>query len=146
MSDIPEHIKAEAKAIFVSLPREVQARNRAIARALISAEARGMERAAKRDWRAIETAPLNKAVDLWCVEQDAPATWGNGHPAGEIVRNRHKSEKYGWFGNQSDEGVPRGHKPDLLPVAWRLATPRPPLEMVEAFVSSRRNSTEAPDA
>lgn len=50
---VPEEVMEEAKAIFVSLPKEGRALQ-AIARALISAEARGMEKERERCARLIE--------------------------------------------------------------------------------------------
>lgn len=89
------------------------------------------------EWHPIETAPLNTIVDLWCTYADAPASWGNDRPAGQIVHNRHKSKEYGWFGNYSSDGIPQANGPDLVPVAWRWPTPEIPLEMMERFIAAR---------
>lgn len=89
------------------------------------------------EWHPIETAPLNTIVDLWCTYADAPASWGNDRPAGQIVHNRHKSKEYGWFGNYSNDGIPQANGPDLVPVAWRWPAPEIPLEMMERFVAAR---------
>lgn len=101
-------------------------------------------RSGETGWQPIETAPLNKTVDLWCIEQDSPATWGSGRPAGQIVRGRHKSEKYGWFGNQGNDGVPRHDGLDLVPVAWIEPTPDIPLAMVEQFLAAAPLPTQEP--
>lgn len=101
------------------------------------AEAQLAEARKALEWHPIETAPLNTIVDLWCTYADAPASWGNDRPAGEIVHNRHKSKEHGWFGNESNDGIPQANGPDLVPVAWRWPAPEIPLEMMERFVAAR---------
>ncbi len=101
------------------------------------AEAQLAEARKALEWHPIETAPLNTIVDLWCTYADAPASWGNDRPAGQIVHNRHKSKEHGWFGNESNDGIPQANGPDLVPVAWRWPAPEIPLEMMERFVAAR---------
>jgi hypothetical protein len=84
-----------------------------------------------RGWRRIDTAPLNTLVDLWCVEgYEEVASYSTGVSIGRMVPRRHKSAEYGWFGNQSNAGVPRGHAHDMIPVAWRPTVPDCPAEMI----------------
>lgn len=105
--------------------------------------ARVAELEAMTEWNPINTAPLNKIVDVWCIEDGSPASCGNNIPSGKIIHNRHKSEKYGWFGNQSNDGVPRGHMPDMIPVAWRHRSPDAPIAIIEAFIAARAALTPA---
>lgn len=92
------------------------------------------------DWKPIETAPYNELVDLWCIPQDIDfAEWSEGGtPVGEIISRRHKHEKYGWFGNQSDDFVPQADAPDVVPVAWRPSIPNCPVALIEASIRSRK--------
>lgn len=136
-----ENVRPASAEEVVTLLREAWNALAAERAAREAAEAKLAEKdkeiAALREWQPIETAPFNRSVDLWCTYPDAPATWGNGLPSGVIVYGRHKTEEYGWFGNQSKDGVPTGDGPDLIPVAWREPSPRIPIEMMEAFLEAR---------
>lgn len=81
-------------------------------------------------WQPIETAPFDTLVDLWCIQSyEREATWP---VRGSLVDGRHKTKEYGWFGNQSKDGVPQGDAPDLVPVAWRPAIV--PTDLVARFL------------
>lgn len=95
-------------------------------------------------WHPIETVPYGKLVDLWCIPQDIEfAEWSEGGtPVGEIISRRHKHENYGWFGNQSDDFVPQAGGPDIVPVAWRPATPNCPVDLIAAAIRNRTVTQE----
>jgi hypothetical protein len=95
-------------------------------------------------WHPIETAPLKTIVDLWCLHPGEPATYDSETSAGSLVSNRHKHEVYGWFGNQSPNGVPRAPYDDLIPVAWRLALKPPPLALVQSALTAALEQGDAP--
>lgn len=87
------------------------------------------------EWQPISTCPYRTAIDLWCVYGGEEfAQYDGGASIGQLVSNKHKSEEYGFFGNQSNAGVPRREGPDLVPVAWRKAVPQcPPGLIAEAL-------------
>lgn len=98
----------------------------AIAAALAAAEERG-----RGEWQTIDTCPIREAVDLWCVYGEEPfAMYDGGASIGKLVSNRFKSAEYGFFGNQSNDGVPQRDAPDLRPVAWRKAVPSCPPDLI----------------
>lgn len=140
MADAPERIRVAQDADGFWTCREAVSGSQEYVRADLYAalEAENERMRKMLEWQPIETVPLDTIVDLWCTYAGAPASWGNGRPTGEIVHNRHKSKKYGWFGNQSDDGVPNGDGTDLLPVAWRWPTPDVPLELMERYIAARR--------
>ncbi|MBV6659239.1 MAG: hypothetical protein KI785_15860 [Devosiaceae bacterium] len=88
-------------------------------------------------WRSIAEFPNEpyRLVDLWCVYgSEGLAAFGHGEnttPVGKVVHNRHWTKEYGWFGNQSRDGIPNGHAPDLIPVAWREPIPLCPIELIQ---------------
>lgn len=87
--------------------------------------------AEKPKWQPISTCPLRMPVDLWCVwGGEEYARYDGGASIGQLVVNRFKHEEYGFFGNQSNDGVPRGHAKDLVPVAWRQAVEQCPAELI----------------
>lgn len=87
-------------------------------------------------WRPIDTCPFRTPVDLWCIYGGEEfAQYDGGASIGQLVSNRHKTEEYGFFGNQSNDGVPHGHAPDLKPVAWRLAVPQCPSVLIAAVLN-----------
>ena len=82
-------------------------------------------------WEPISTCPIKVPVDLWCVYGgEEYAQYDGGASIGEIVSNRQKSAEYGFFGNQSNDGVPRYGFRDLVPVAWRPAVEQCPAELI----------------
>lgn len=82
-------------------------------------------------WNPIATCPFRGTVDLWCVYGgEEYAQYDGGASIGKLVSQRNRSEEYGFFGNQSNEGVPQGHAPDLVPVAWRVAVPDCPASII----------------
>jgi hypothetical protein len=82
-------------------------------------------------WEPISTCPIKVSVDLWCVYGgEEYAQYDGGASIGEIVSNRQKSAEYGFFGNQSNDGVPRYGFRDLVPVAWRPAVEQCPAELI----------------
>lgn len=101
---------------------------------LILAEARkaaALKREIAGSWNAIDTCPIREPVDLWCVYGGEEfAQFEGGASIGKMVSNRIKSEEYGFFGNQSNDGVPQRDGPDLVPVAWRKAVPSCPAEII----------------
>lgn len=93
-----------------------------------------LERAEKAlEWQPIDTCPIRTPVDLWCVYGGEQfAQFEGGASIGQLVSNQHKTEEYGFFGNQSNDGVPRKDGPDLKPVAWRPAVRMCPPEIIAA--------------
>lgn len=90
------------------------------------------------DWQPIDTVPYRELVDLWCIYGDEElATYPSGVVTGYLQPRRFKSEEYGWFGNQSPDGIPQRDGPDLIPVAWRLSIPDCPVEIVQGFIDKR---------
>lgn len=86
------------------------------------------------EWQPIESCPDKELVDLWCIYGDEDmATYPTGVVIGRLVSRRFKSKQYGWFGNQSDAGIPQRDGPDLVPVAWRPAVPDCPVEIVKLY-------------
>lgn len=84
-----------------------------------------------REWNPIGTCPLQESVDLWCVYGgEEYAQYEGGTSIGKLVPNRFKTEEYGFFGNQSNNGIPQGNAPDLVPVAWRKAVPQCPATLI----------------
>lgn len=82
-------------------------------------------------WQPIATCPIRESVDLWCIYGgEEYAQYDGGASIGQLVSNAHKSEEYGFFGNQSNDGVPRREGPDLKPVAWRPAVPQCPSQLI----------------
>lgn len=82
-------------------------------------------------WNAIDTCPIREPVDLWCVYGGEEfAQFDGGASIGKLVSNRIKTDEYGFFGNQSNDGVPQRDAPDLVPVAWRKAVPNCPAEII----------------
>lgn len=97
----------------------------------LRAEVEELKRGESTDWQPISTCPLKEAVDLWCVYGgEEYARYDGGASIGKLVVNRFKHEQYGFFGNQSNDGVPRGHAKDLVPVAWRPAVKQCPAELI----------------
>lgn len=92
-------------------------------------------RAAHDGWNPIATCPIREPVDLWCVYGGEEfAQYEGGASIGKLVPNRIKTKEYGFFGNQSDNGVPQRDAPDLVPVAWRKAVPScPAIVITEAL-------------
>ena len=83
------------------------------------------------EWQPIETCPIREPVDLWCVYGGEEfAKFEGGASIGHLVSGRFKTVEYGFFGNQSNDGVPRRDGPDLVPVAWRPAVPMCPPEII----------------
>ena len=88
-------------------------------------------KAAKNEWQPIATSPFRVTVDLWCVSgYEEFARYDGGASVGELVSRRFRHPEYGWFGNQSNDGIPRGDLPDLMPIAWRYAVPDCPAELI----------------
>jgi hypothetical protein len=88
-------------------------------------------REALMEWQPIATCPLRDTVDLWCVYGGEEfAQYDGGASIGKFVPNRNKSAEYGFFGNQSNDGVPQRDAPDLVPVAWRKAVPSCPATLI----------------
>lgn len=86
---------------------------------------------AKNDWQPVSTCPFRDEVDLWCVYGGEEfAQYDGGASIGKLVPKRFKTVEYGFFGNQSNDGVPQGHAPDLVPVAWRRSVPQCPPELI----------------
>lgn len=82
-------------------------------------------------WNPISTCPIREPVDLWCVYGGEEfAQYEGGASIGKLVPNRIKTMEYGFFGNQSDNGVPQRDAPDLVPVAWRKAVPSCPATLI----------------
>ena len=82
-------------------------------------------------WNSIATCPIRDPVDLWCVYGGEEfAQYEGGASIGKLVPNRIKTKEYGFFGNQSDNGVPQRDAPDLVPVAWRKAVPDCPATII----------------
>lgn len=82
-------------------------------------------------WNHIDTCPVRESVDLWCVYGGEDfAQYDGGASIGKLVPNRIKSEEYGFFGNQSNYGIPQRDAPDLKPVAWRKAVPYCPATLI----------------
>jgi hypothetical protein len=82
-------------------------------------------------WNPMATCPIRDLVDLWCVYGGEEfAQYEGGASIGKLVPNRIKSKEYGFFGNQSDYGVPQRDAPDLVPVAWRKAVPDCPAAII----------------
>lgn len=85
----------------------------------------------EKGWQPIETCPIRDTVDLWCVYGgEEYAQFEGGASIGMLVSGRFRTEEYGFFGNQSNDGVPRKNAPDLVPVAWRDAVPQCPAELI----------------
>lgn len=104
-----------------------------------SLRARVEELEGAQGWKPIETAPVGKIVDLWCIYGDEIApTWETGHVVGQIKRSCHKSAEYGWFGNHSNDGVPSGDAPDPIPVAWREPIPPCPVDLIAAALQKEQ--------
>jgi hypothetical protein len=83
------------------------------------------------EWHPISTCPYRDPVDLWCVYGGEEfAQFDGGASIGFLISNQFKTEKYGFFGNQSNDGVPRRDGPDLKPVAWRRAVPSCPATLI----------------
>lgn len=98
------------------------------------------------EWQPIETAPYRDLLDVWCIYGDEElATYPSGQVTGYLQIRRFKSVEYGWFGNQSAEGVPQKDGPDLIPVAWRHATPDCPAELVQKFIDGKHVRTPIPE-
>jgi hypothetical protein len=86
-------------------------------------------------WQSIETAPINATVDVWCVYgAEEFAQHDGGASVGRLVTRLHKSPKYGWFGNQSNEGIPQGDAYDLVPVAWRVSATDCPAKLIASVL------------
>jgi hypothetical protein len=82
-------------------------------------------------WEHIDTCPYRDEVDLWCVYGGEEfAQYDGGASIGKLVPKRFKTVEYGFFGNQSNDGVPQGHAPDLVPVAWRHSVSQCPPELI----------------
>ncbi|MCA0344085.1 MAG: hypothetical protein LCH99_30740 [Proteobacteria bacterium] len=82
-------------------------------------------------WNPIASCPIREPVDLWCVYGGEEfAQFDGGASIGKLVSNRIKTDEYGFFGNQSNAGVPQRDAPDLVPVAWRKAVPNCPAEII----------------
>jgi hypothetical protein len=83
------------------------------------------------EWQPIHSCPYREPVDLWCVYGGEEfAQFDGGASIGFLKSNRHRTEEYGFFGNQSKDGVPRRDGPDLVPVAWRKAVPSCPAALI----------------
>lgn len=99
---------------------------------------------AEASWHPITTCPIREPVDLWCVYGGEEfAQYDGGASIGKVVPNRHKTEEYGFFGNQSNDGVPQGHARDLIPVAWRKAVPQCPSELIAEVLGIPRTIEDA---
>jgi len=84
-----------------------------------------------KEWQPISTCPIREPVDLWCVYGGEDyAQYEGGASIGKLVPNRFKDADHGFFGNQSDDGVPRRDGTDLVPVAWRTAVPQCPPALI----------------
>ncbi len=102
------------------------------------------EKDAEASWHPITTCPIREPVDLWCVYGGEEfAQYDGGASIGKVVPNRHKTEEYGFFGNQSNDGVPQGHARDLIPVAWRKAVPQCPSELIAEVLGIPRTIEDA---
>lgn len=101
-------------------------------RALITSQSAEIERLREaNEWKPISTCPMQEPVDLWCVYgSEEFARFDGGASIGRLVSSRFKHPEYGFFGNQSNEGVPRRDGVDLVPVAWRKAVPQCPAELI----------------
>lgn len=83
------------------------------------------------EWQPITTCPYREAVDLWCVYGgEEYAQYEGGASIGRMVSDRYRTQEYGFFGNQSNDGVPRAGEADLVPVAWRPAVPQCPAKLI----------------
>jgi hypothetical protein len=83
------------------------------------------------EWQPISTCPYRDPVDLWCVYGGEEfAQFEGGASIGRKVSDRFKTQEYGFFGNQSNDGVPQRDGPDLVPVAWRRAIPQCPAALI----------------
>jgi hypothetical protein len=92
---------------------------------------RNKNNAQQAEWQPISTCPIREAVDLWCVYGgEEYAQFDGGASIGFLKSRRFKTEEYGFFGNQSNDGVPRRDGPDLVPVAWRHAVPDCPATLI----------------
>ena len=84
-----------------------------------------------KEWQPISTCPIREPVDLWCVYGGEDyAQYEGGASIGQLISDRFKTVEYGFFGNQSNDGVPRRDGADLVPVAWRPAVPQCPAELI----------------
>lgn len=116
----------------------------AIGDSALARQAEALQRENAGSWNPIATCPVREPVDLWCVYGGEEfAQYDGGASIGKFVPNRHKSEEYGFFGNQSNNGVPHGHAPDLIPVAWRKAAPQCPSELIAEVLGIPRTLDEA---
>lgn len=121
----PAVIAEGSKAQMMYFIEDAQKDIAALAREVASKDAE-IERlqAQLSDWQPISTCPFRETVDLWCVYGGEEfAQYDGGAPIGRLISARNKSEEYGFFGNQSNDGVPQRDAPDLVPVAWRKAVP-----------------------
>lgn len=130
--------KAEAEKMrekAISNARERNAAEATISTLTAERDALKRERDEAREahdgWNPISTCPIREPVDLWCVYGGEEfAQYEGGASIGKLVPNRIKTKEYGFFGNQSNDGVPQRDAPDLVPVAWRKAVPSCPATLI----------------
>ena len=83
-------------------------------------------------WATMTSCPFVTPVDLWCVcGNETFAQLDGGWPVGELVTNRSRHPQYQFFGIENLAHVPdAGGDVDLIPVAWRLAAPPCPPQLI----------------
>lgn len=99
-------------------------------------------------WFTMDTCPYRQHVDLWCVDGGEPYAKPcrvGDRPIGRLVSDQFKDQKYGWFGNQSNAGVPRKDLPDMIPVAWRPAVPWCPPRLIASCLEIPIEPPEEPE-
>lgn len=122
-SPLSDHPSSEAHKALIAA-RDVEIERQAVV-------IQKYREAQEAEWRPINSCPLRDSVDLWCVYGGEEfAQFDGGASIGFLVSGRFKTEEYGFFGNQSNEGVPRRDGPDLVPVAWRPAVMQCPSALI----------------